>query len=163
MMTPAQYCFYSRLRCRAEPGHLWSPWIWNIFQVWTLLPVTQIGFLDVAPDRSCICKFKLKCLQIAPFQVCPPKKIHVAGGTPPSHTHPPTRRFAPRTCASHMFLTYLKFYTNGRTSLKHLATPLSPHNPTTQSSAIFITNSVHHNVSDPNNKHLDSDKSRNHI
>ena len=88
-MTPAQYCFDGRLRCRAEPCHLWSPWIWNICQVWTLLPVTQIGFLDVAPDRSCIGKFKLKCLQIAPFQVCPPKKIHVGGGTPPSHAHPP--------------------------------------------------------------------------
>ena len=40
---------------------------------------------------------------------------------------------------------------------------LSPHKPTTQRSPIFLTNSVHHNVSDPNNKHLNSDKSRNHI
>ena len=90
-MTPPQYCFDGRLRCRTEPGHLWSPWIWNIFQVWTLLPVTQIGFLDVAPDRSCICKFKLKCLQIAPFQVCPPKKIHGRGDTIPT---PPLVAFA---------------------------------------------------------------------
>ena len=83
------------------------------FGIFVKLPVTQIGFLDAAPDRSCIGKFKLKCLQIAPFQVCPPKKIHVGGGTPPSHTHPPPpppRRFAPRTCALHMFFTYISFY-----------------------------------------------------
>ena len=108
MMTPAQYCFDGRLRCRAAPCHLWSPWIWNSFQVWTLLPITQImiGFLDVAQDRSCIGKFKLKCLQIAPFQVCHPKKILV--GKIPIPT--PPRRFAPRTCASHMLLTYITFH-----------------------------------------------------
>ena len=109
-MTPAQYCFDGRLQCRAEPCHLWSPWLWNIFQVWTLLPVTQIGFLDVAPDRSCIGKFKLKCLQIAPFQVCPPKKNSRGRGDTSLPYPPPARRFAPRTCASHMFLTYISSY-----------------------------------------------------
>ena len=80
------------------------------FGIFVKLPVTQIGFLDAAPDRSCIGKFKLKCLQIAPFQVCPPKKIHVRGGTPPSHTHPPLVAsllgHVLRTC----FFTYIRFY-----------------------------------------------------
>ena len=108
MMTPAQYCFDGRLRCRTDPGHLWSPWIWNIFQVWTLLPVTQIGFLDVAPDRSCICKFKLKCLQIAPFQVCPPKKSTWEGGHPPPIPTPHSSLRSSDMCFAHVF--DLKYY-----------------------------------------------------
>ena len=53
---------------------------YNIFQVWTLLPVTLSS----------------------------KKNSRGRGHPPPIPT--PARRFAPRTCASHMFLTYIRFY-----------------------------------------------------
>ena len=108
--------------------------------------------------------------------------VYKEGVITPSHGHPetsasPTWASAAVTGTFHTLLTiYLR---PGRT-LPDSATrspglysstmdpsnkthSLSLDNPTTQRSPIFLHNSVHHNVSVPNNKHLNSDKSRNHI